>query len=80
MKDNKPYWFPKLCDKNYFKKLREDYPETAHWSNAELHKYYNDGVKYQTLWDNIGDVYEYYEPLADAYLELFEKAKKAKII
>lgn len=66
----KPYWYPVLCDKEYFDRLREDYPENAHMSDEELHEYYNDGLKYQILWDHIGDAYEDYEPLADEFLRL----------
>lgn len=63
---DKPFWYPVLCDEIYYKRLREDYPENAHWSDDELWDYYNEGNKYSILWDHIGEAYE---PLADAFLK-----------
>lgn len=74
----RPYWFPVLCDAAYFAELRKDYPEKAHLSDEELHDYFNDGLKYQNLWDHVGDAYGDYEPLADSYLELLEALKDAR--
>lgn len=73
--DDKPWWFPVLCDEEYFARLREDYPNKAHLSDRELQVHFNNGAKYATLWDHIGDAYGDYEPLADAYLELLAKAQ-----
>ena len=67
---DKPYWFPELCDEAYFKRLREDYPDKAEMSDEELHDYYNEGRKYAVTWDHVGDAYEEYENLADAFLGL----------
>lgn len=75
MSDKTPYWFPVLCDGDYFARLRSDYPENAHMSDEELHDYYNDGLKYQNLWDHTGDAYSDYEPLADSYLEILAALK-----
>lgn len=70
MPNNKEWWFPKLCNEEYFASLREDYPDNAHMTNEELHDYYNHGKKYSTTWDHVGDAYAEYEKLADAYLAL----------
>jgi hypothetical protein len=80
MTDKKPYWFPILCNKEYFEQLRKDYPENAEWSDEELHEYYNNSLKYQTLWDHIGDAYEDFEPLADMYLKMRDAIKGALAI
>lgn len=73
----KPYWFPTLVDKPYFDQLRKDYPDNAHMSDEELHEYYANGAKYSTTWDHIGDAYEDFEPLADAFLTLLDACKAA---
>ena len=78
-KNKKPYWFPELCDAAYCKRLREDYPDdAADMSDEELIEHYNAGAKYSTTWDDIGDAYEEYEPLADAFLDLLEALKEAE--
>ena len=69
----RPYWFPVLCDAAYFARLRKDYPEKSHMSDDELHEYFNHGLKYQNLWDHVGDAYSDYEPLADSYLEVLSE-------
>jgi hypothetical protein len=66
----KPWWFPVRCDADFCARLRKDYPENAHMSDEDLINYYNDGRKFQCLWDHIGDAYEEWEPLAEAYLAL----------
>ena len=66
----KPWWYPVLCDEAWCKRIREDYPENAHMDDDELRDYYNDGRKYQITWDHIGDAYEDWEPLAEAFLAL----------
>lgn len=71
----KPYWFPALCDAEYIARLRVDYPEHAEKSDEELHDYFNHGLKYQNLWDHVGDAYGDYEPLADSYLEILTALK-----
>lgn len=76
MTDNRPYWFPVLCDESYFARLRQDYPENAQMSDEELHEYYNDGLRYQNLWDHAGDAYSDYEPLADSYLQVLAALRK----
>lgn len=71
---NKPYWWPVLINEDYFNRLRKDYPEDAYLSDEELNEYYNElGRKYSVLWDNIGDAYEDYEPLADEFFKLQSK-------
>lgn len=73
--EEKPWWYPKLCDSRYFARLRDDYPEHAHWSDDDLLEHYNDGRKYSVAWDHLGDAYPEYEELADAFLALVEKQK-----
>jgi hypothetical protein len=70
---DKPWWFPVLCDENYYKQLRDDYPESAGMSDDELHEDYADGRKYAVTWDHTGDAYDEYEKLADAYIELLKE-------
>lgn len=74
MANDKPWWFPKICDKTYFDRLREDYPDNAHMTDDELSDYYNNGRKYSITWDHVGDAYAEYEKLADAYLLLAAKS------
>jgi hypothetical protein len=78
MSKKRPYWYPTLCDAEYFARLRRDYPEDAHFSDEGLLQHYNDGNKYQILWDHIGDAYDDYELLSDAFLYLVEKLKATK--
>lgn len=66
----KQWWEPELCDSQYFERLRLDYPDKAHLSNEDLHEHFNNSLKYSITWDHIGDAYDEYENLADAYLEL----------
>lgn len=73
MKNDKPSWYPVLCDDAYFARLREDYPIKAGWSDEKLHEYFNYGAKYSTMWDHLGEAYVDYEKLADAFLELEKK-------
>jgi hypothetical protein len=80
---DKEWWFPVLCDDAYFARLRNDYPEDARLSDEELHEKYNEGLKYQQLWDHTGDAYEQFEKLADDWVslrkdavELIEKMRK----
>ena len=65
-----PWWFPVACDESYFARLREDYPEDASMSDEELHEHYNEGQKYQNLWDHTGDAYDQFEKLADDWINL----------
>jgi hypothetical protein len=73
---DKPYWFPVVCDKAYFKQLREDYPDNASMSDEDLHNHYNEDRKYVVTWDHVGDAYQKYEPLADAFLELVKASEQ----
>lgn len=74
----RPFWFPVLCDDAYFARLREDYPHCAHMSDEDLHDHFNEGLKYQNLWDHAGDAYSDYEPLADSYLTVLSLLKEAR--
>lgn len=72
MSKKAPWWHPVLTDEDYCARLREDYPEDAHMSDEDLVEEYNDGLKYDCLWDHIGDAYEQFEPMADAFLMMLE--------
>ena len=63
------WWEPQLIDDAFLARLRKDYPDRAILSDNELlfEFDYGDGRKYATTWDHIGDAYEQFEPLADAY-------------
>lgn len=72
----KEWWEPNLCNKQHFERLRSDYPEHANKNDDELHDYFDDRKKYSVTWDHVGDAYDEYEKLADAYVKL--KAQLAK--
>lgn len=77
MSDDKPSWYPVLCDAAYCEQLRVEYPETAEYSDEELIDFYDDGNKYSTTWDHLGDAIQHYEPLCDSYLKLEAQLKRA---
>lgn len=73
---NKAWWFPELCDKSYFDRLREDYEEASGKGDEQLLDEYNDGRKYSVTWDHIGDAYAQYEPMADCFLQMHAALEK----
>lgn len=64
------WWYPTKADAAYFERLRSDYPDKADWSDERLHDYFEDGAKYSTTWDHIGDAYDEYEPLVDVFFAM----------
>ena len=62
-------YYPDLCDKSFFDDIKKHYPEKNHLNYEEFHNFYCDGSKYATCWDHIREAYNYYEPLADRFLE-----------
>lgn len=73
MRDSeKPYWYPVRVNEDYFKRLREDYPEKAHLNYEALNDYFNDGREFSILWDHVGDAYDDYVPLANAFLDMYD--------
>ena len=70
MKNEKPWWYPKLTNSAWCNEKRRDYPSNAHLSDDELRDKYADGRKYQVTWDHVGDAYDDWEKLADAYLAM----------
>ena len=73
--DEKPWWFPEVTDAAWVERMRMEYPdETAAKGDDEVREYFADGAKYATTWDHVGDAYDEYEKLADAYLALLETA------
>ena len=67
---NKEWWEPTLTDAAWLARIREDYPNNADESDDWLRDYYADGRKYAVTWDHVGDAYDDWEMLADAYLKL----------
>jgi len=61
------WWFPKLTDSAWCQEKRSDYPDYAHLDDDALREKYAKGRKYQVLWDHLGDAYEEWEKLADAF-------------
>jgi len=75
---DKPWWFPEKVDAAHCAQLREDYPDKAEgMDDEELIEYFDNGQKYSTTWDHIGDAYEQYEPLVDAFLGLLAASEAA---
>jgi|GEM_PF-6581190 len=77
-KYKKEFWYPKLVDADYVQGLREDYPEEIEddWDDDVVRDQFDCTSKYAQLWDNIGDAYDDFEPLADAFLELEKENDK----
>lgn len=75
-KTDNPWWYPILCDADYCDQLRKDYPENSDMDDEALIEHYNEGRKYQCLWDHTGDAYDDWEPLAEAYLTLLASVEK----
>lgn len=75
MSEEKQWWEPVLCDAKWVEEIRKDYPEKSDMDDDELKDYFNDDRKYQITWDHVGDAYEQYEKLADAYLILKQASK-----
>ena len=68
--DDKPYWYPTRTDEDWCNEMRERYPEkTEGWNDEQVRDYYANGNKYHVVWDHVGDAYDDYEKLADAFLE-----------
>ena len=72
------WWYPRLVDDAYLKRLRKDYPESAHLADDELRAEYECEEKYATLWDHIGDAYGEYEKVADRMLELEAEVERSR--
>lgn len=68
--NEKPWWYPKIVNADYCKRLREDYPESAHMSDDELRTEYDCEEKYQHCWDHVGEAYKAFEKVADRMIEL----------
>ena len=68
--DNKrPWWHPQEADASWVARIREDYPNTtAGMGDQDIRDEYARGARYAVTWDDAGDAYEQFEPLADAYL------------
>ena len=68
---NREWWEPILTDAAWIASKREEYPEDCVGLDDDaVRDKYADGLKYQTLWDNLGDARDEHEGLADGYLAL----------
>lgn len=66
-----PWWMPKLVDHEFCERLRNDYPEDAHLGDEDIAERYEYTLgEYATTWDNLGDAYDQFQRLADAYFNL----------
>lgn len=63
-----PWWKPVLTDSAWCNEMRNDYPDAAGLSDDEIRDKFADDRKYAVTWDHVGDAYEQFEKLADAYL------------
>ena len=74
------WWEPVLADAAYVARLRKDYPEkTEGMSDQWCINYYADGRKYAVTWDHVGDAYDQFEELADAYFALKQQVGKPDV-
>jgi hypothetical protein len=78
----KEWWYPTIINDEYIAQLREDYPdETEDLDDESVLEYFNEfDQKYATTWDHVGDAYEEYEPLVEAFLEYEAKLKELGLI
>ncbi len=64
------WWEPKVTDAVWIADTRKEYPEdTAELDDDKVRDEYANGCKYEVTWDHIGDAYEEYEQLANAYFK-----------
>ena len=73
---NTEWWYPQLTDSTFVAALRRDYPRDAQLSDESLIRKYAEGRKYAVTWDHVGDAYEQFEQVADAYLAALDQLKK----
>lgn len=69
---------PRITDHEWCQEKRSQYPECAGDDDDTIREKYADGCKYHVVWDNLGDAYEDYEVLANAYCALKESKGGAK--
>ena len=75
MSREKEWWEPVLTDHWYCQRIREDYPErTIGMTDEHIVSEFNEGRRYQTLWDHTGDAYDQFKELADDWRRLKLKA------
>ncbi len=77
--NNEPWWWPQIIDAAHLTRLREEGGEAAHMGDTELLEYFDDDKElgqFSTTWDNIGDAYEEYAQLAQAFLKLVAETHK----
>lgn len=76
------WWEPELADDDYVARLRADYPEKCDGMSDEwVRDHFNPtGGKYIVTWDHVGDAYQQFEALADAYLALRAQSEEGKQI
>lgn len=69
--DKKPWWWPVKVGPELAARLRADYPEDAHLDDEAILEEYEYYGKFATNWDGTGDAQEQFDPLADAFLDLY---------
>ena len=72
---NHEWWYPQLTDRTFVAALRRDYHHDAALSDEVLIKKYAEGRKYAVTWDHLGDAYDQFEQLSDAYLTALDQLK-----
>lgn len=68
------WWEPKLFTAQEAERIRQYYDASG--TDEEINDKYNNGRKYLVTWDHIGDAYEQFEHLADAYHRLREELNR----
>lgn len=74
----RPYWWPVKIDENYIGELRKNYSEFEEASDVQILHHFCEGRAiggYSTTWDHLGDAYDDYAGLADAFLALVSRLK-----
>ena len=74
---DREWWEPTPTDPAWVERVRSDYPEACAGHDDEwVRDKYANGRRYGVLWDHIGDAYEQFEALADAYLAMKRAARE----
>ena len=72
----RPYWLAEITDEKWCARVRREYEDAAGMDDEKIREEYANGNKFAVLWDHLGDAYEDYESLAEAYLKLLAECGK----
>lgn len=72
------WWLPILADEKWCTRIRSNYPNDAAMDDESLRNKYANGRKYAVTWDHLGDAYDQFESLADAYRALVKRVKEVE--